>query len=161
MNPDPPPSKPGVPRSVWNAVVDALAFAAFVFLVVTGLIMRYSLPPGSGAKVAEHRGAVDVLWGFDRHEWGEIHFWIALALLGILAVHLVLHWRWVVSVVRGKTGGSGLRVGLAVVALVLLLALALSPLFSEIQRTPRNSGLENPQPLSTENVRHKRQHGRD
>jgi hypothetical protein len=45
-------------------IVDALAFAAFVFLAAGGVLMRYVLPPGSGH--------FTTVWGLDRHEWSSI-----------------------------------------------------------------------------------------
>ena len=95
-------------KSNVNFIVDAVAFAAFVLLTATGVLVRYVLPPGSGHFIK--------LWGMDRHGWGQIHFWIAVALMGALALHLLLHWRWVVSMVKGRPReGSGVRVALAVV----------------------------------------------
>lgn len=110
-------------KANWNFLIDALSFVAFVLLVSTGVIMHYLLPPGTGRHL--------VLWGFDRHEWGAFHFWVAVALLVLLAVHLVLHWRWVVCMVRGREGGgSRLRFALAVIGLLALLGLAVAPLVS-------------------------------
>jgi hypothetical protein len=68
-----------------NFAVDCLGFAGFVLLTATGVLMRYVLPPGSGHSTT--------IWTLDRHEWGSIHFWIAIAFLAVLAFHLFLHWR--------------------------------------------------------------------
>lgn len=110
-----------------NLIVDSLAFTGFLLLTTTGVLMRYVLPPGSGRRAA--------IWGLDRHGWGELHFWIAVGLLLVLALHLVLHWRWILSVVRGRPReGSGLRVGLGLTGLAALVALALAPLLTPVER---------------------------
>ena len=115
-------------KSTANFVVDAVAFAAFVFLTATGVLLRYMLPAGSG-----HFSA---LWGMDRHAWGRVHFWIAVVLMGVLALHLVLHWRWVVCMVKArKREGSGARVALALVGLLVLAGLAIAPFFAQVERT--------------------------
>lgn len=115
-------------RTRLNFVIDTLAFTGFVVLTTTGVLMRYVLPPGSG-----HRTAI---WSLDRHEWGGIHFWIAVVFFLILALHLVLHWRWIVSVIAGKPReGSGLRAGLGMVGLVTVVALAVSPLLAPVEKT--------------------------
>ena len=94
-----------------NFIVDVVAFAGFVMLTTTGVLMRYILPPGSGH--------YSTIWGMDRHEWGGIHFWVSVLFFSILAFHLILHWRWIVSVVTGRPReGSGLRAGLGIVGLV-------------------------------------------
>ena len=79
-----------------NFLVDALAFTVFVLLTASGVLMRYVLPPGSGR--------FTTVWGLDRHEWGSIHFWIAIGLLAALALHLFLHWRWIVYTIKGRRG---------------------------------------------------------
>jgi hypothetical protein len=115
-----------------NLIVDGLAFTSFLLLVTTGVLMRYVLPPGSGRRAA--------IWGMDRHGWGDLHFWIAVAFLLILAFHLVLHWRWIVSVLRGRPReGSGLRVGLGLTGLAAVVALALAPLFTPVERISAGS----------------------
>lgn len=114
-----------------NLIVDALGLAVFVLLAVTGLILRWSLPPGSGRLSAPH-GPVRVLWGLDRHQWGEIHFWISVAFLAVLALHLALHWKWIVCTLkRQPTQASGKRWLLGVVGLFGLLSLA--PLLAKVE----------------------------
>ena len=115
-------------RTAVNFFVDAAAFAAFVLLTATGLIERYLLPPGTGRFRA--------LWGMNRHEWGEVHFWIAVVVAAVLALHLVLHWKWIVGVLRGRSPeGSGWRVALGVVGLIALLGLSAAPFLAESQQT--------------------------
>jgi hypothetical protein len=109
-----------------NFLIDGIAFAAFVLLAGTGVLMRYVLPPGTGHFLT--------LWGLDRHEWGVIHFWIAVAMLAALALHLLLHWRWVVDMIRGRPReGSGVRIALAIVGILGLIGLALSPFFGPVE----------------------------
>jgi hypothetical protein len=113
-------------RKSFNIIIDTVAYAGFVFLATTGLLMRYTLPAGSG-----HHTTV---WGLDRHEWGALHFWIAIAFLAILVFHLILHWNWIVCVLRGrKTESSGLRFGLGLFGLIALLFIAFTPLLSPVE----------------------------
>ncbi len=122
-------------RPTLNLLVDSVAFAGFVFLTTTGVLMRYVLPPGSG-----HHS---VVWGLDRHDWGAIHFWIAAGFLCVLAFHLFLHWKWIVNAVRGRPReGSGARVGLGIVGLRAVVALAAAPLVSPVKKVDR--GAEQP-----------------
>lgn len=119
-------------RSSLNFLIDAAAFVVFLFLTTTGILTRYVLPPGSGRWVT--------LWGLDRHGWGDVHFWLAIALLAILALHLALHWRWVVCMVRGqRSQASGARVALGLIGAIGLLALGAAPFFAPVERsiTPR------------------------
>jgi hypothetical protein len=113
-------------RAKLNFVIDAVGFAGFVFLMATGVLVRYVLPPGSGRHTT--------LWGLDRHEWGSIHFWIAVTFLCVVALHLFYHWRWIVSVVRGRPReGSGMRLALGALALVAVVAMALVPFVASVE----------------------------
>jgi hypothetical protein len=135
-------------RAKWNAVVDLAALAAFAAVVSTGLLLRFQLPPGSGgghgppgwarggAHAVERPSAEGPLavWGLTRHDWGTRHFVLALGLLGILALHLVLHASWIACMIRGKpTAASARRLALGVLAILALLALALAPLAAPVE----------------------------
>jgi hypothetical protein len=116
-----------------NFAVDCLGFSGFVLLSATGVLMRYVLPPGSGRS--------NTVWTLDRHEWGSIHFWIAVAFLAVLACHLFLHWRWIATLLRGRPReGSGARVALGTVGLAALLALAIAPFLSPVERSGPGPG---------------------
>lgn len=95
-------------RNKLNFLIDALALLAMLGMIATGLVIRYVLPAGSGG---HGRGGGLVLWGWDRHEWGDLHFWLAAGMAGLLIVHLVLHWEWVCSMTRrllpGGEAGTG------------------------------------------------------
>lgn len=105
-------------------LIDVLAFLGFVALTATGVLMRYVLPPGSGRFVS--------VWGLGRHQWGTLHFWIAAGFLGVLAIHLILHWRWIAGTLRGRArAGSGGRFALGIVGLSAVLALAAAPFITE------------------------------
>lgn len=116
-----------------NFAIDCLGFAGFVLLTATGVLVRYVLPPGSGHSTT--------IWSLDRHEWGSIHFWIAIAFLAVLVFHLFLHWRWIATLLSGRPReGSGARVALGTVGLAALLALAIAPFLSPMERAGGERG---------------------
>jgi len=131
-------------RTNLNFLVDAVAFAVFVFLVVTGVIMEFILPAGGGHSMT--------IWGLDRHGWGDVHFWLSVGFLASLALHVYLHWRWIVAVMRGRPReGSGMRLGLGVLGLVALLAIAVAPLVTPVERIDNARNLAEPRwGMSTE-----------
>jgi len=119
-----------------NFVIDSVGFAGFLFLVGTGVLMRYVLPPGSGTGLT--------VWGMDRHGWGSIHFWLAVTFLSVLAIHLFLHWKWILAMVQGRPREeSGMRVGLGMAGLAALITLALSPVVSPVARDLSGGSHEN------------------
>jgi hypothetical protein len=82
-------------KNTLNFVVDLLALLAMLVMIATGLLIKYVLPPREGS--GPHRS----LAGMDRHDWGDIHFWAAVALGVLLVLHVVLHWKWVCITVQG------------------------------------------------------------
>jgi hypothetical protein len=132
-------------RTHLNALIDALAFAAFLILLTTGLLLEYQLPPGSGGLQGHGTGhgasgrSIDLVMGWTRHEWGQIHYWIALAMMAVLTFHLLLHWKWIVCTVRGKPStASGYRLTLGVVGLVFTVLLSAMPLLSAATSVSRD-----------------------
>jgi len=127
-------------KSRLNLAVDLLSLVLLGALTSTGLILRWKLPAGSG-RVSGPEGAehpINLLWGWDRHEWGQLHFAVSVALLAILSAHVALHWKWVVSMCRGKGGAAKEpRALLGMVGLALLLATLLMPLWGKSRTVPR------------------------
>lgn len=81
-------------KSQFNAIVNIIGFAAFVVLAVTGLVELIFLPPGTGGRGSGLGPSVTVL-GLGRHGWGDIHNVAGILFLGVIALHLILHWRWI------------------------------------------------------------------
>lgn len=84
-------------RNRLNFVLDAASVLVFLALLETGLIVKYILPPGSGGRGG---GQALTLWGWSRHDWGEIHFWLSAGFVALMLAHVALHWRWVCDIVR-------------------------------------------------------------
>lgn len=84
-----------------NFIVDALGLFAFMVVAITGFWRWWFLPDGgSGRGVAyeliELRRLV-VLW----------HNYSGLVLTVVVVVHLLLHWNWIVCMVKSFfTGGQ-------------------------------------------------------
>lgn len=93
-------------RTALNYVIDLVTMLLFAAMVATGLILAYVLPPGSGG--GGNRGAL-LLWGCGRHDWGDVHFWIAVGLIAVLTLHVALHWTWVCAVTRHRILGRTRR----------------------------------------------------
>ncbi|WP_172597601.1 DUF4405 domain-containing protein [Sulfuriflexus mobilis] len=122
-------------KSTLITLVDIGAFISFVFVVSTGVLMRYSLPPRSGR-------FIEIL-GLSRHEWGEVHFYISFLFLLILSMHLILHWRFILGVLHGRVREiSSYRLLLGVLALTAVLALAIAPFVTPKEDTGVTTGYQ-------------------
>ena len=71
-----------------NVLLDSGLFVGMLGLIGTGSIIYFVLPPGSRK---------DTFIALTRHEWGDIHFWIALGFTILVVIHLCLHFKWICS----------------------------------------------------------------
>jgi len=83
-----------------NFMIDFLSFINLAGLAGTGFIVKYILPPGSGGRGRGFRGGrggehIKSLLSMTRHQWGDIHFYLAVCFLILMIVHIVLHWGWI------------------------------------------------------------------
>ena len=80
-------------KKLWiNFTVDLAMFICMAFLALSGLVQKYALPPARGSR----RGiGPEEMWGWTRHDWGEVHFWVAITAVALLIIHVVLHWTWI------------------------------------------------------------------
>jgi hypothetical protein len=105
-----------------NLLINFLSVTFFVSIITTGILLHYILPPGTGRYVT--------IWGMDRHQWGGLHFWIAAVFILLIIIHLYLHWRWIVIMIRGKNGKGSLIGLLGIPGLAIITVLAIAPLLS-------------------------------
>jgi len=103
-------------RTNLNFIVDLVAFLDLLGLACTGFIMKYILPPGTGGRgrmfrggrgAGEHAGEqIKYLWSMTRHEWGGIHFYLAVIFAVLMIVHIILHWSWIKAYFKSLLGFS-------------------------------------------------------
>jgi hypothetical protein len=79
-------------------------------IVGIGLLLRYVLVTGKERWAANGGNVHLYLLGMDRHGWGTVHFAIGLIFLGLLAFHIVLHWRAILVLYRRLIGSRKKRV---------------------------------------------------
>jgi hypothetical protein len=99
-------------------ILNLLLYLTLCVMTGTGLLMAYRLVPGSRGG----RG-LEVL-GWDRHEWGEFHTWVAYGFIAMLVTHLVINWTWLIkAAAKGRTWRilAGLGAGAAIIVTFLLL----------------------------------------
>ena len=115
--------------------IDIAAFISFIFVVSTGVLIRYTLPPKSGR-------FTEIL-GMSRHEWGDIHFYITFIFLAILSIHLLLHGKFIRNVFKGRVKEANTsRLILGLVGLFAVLALAVAPFIVPVEHSESNKGYQ-------------------
>jgi hypothetical protein len=73
-------------RITVNALIDIACLVTFIPSLITGLVLYFSLPSGTG------RGGSWVTWmGITRHDWVLYHDIASFAFAILLIIHLLLH----------------------------------------------------------------------
>ena len=99
-------------RSSVNFIIDLVGFINFLCLTFTGLIMKYILPPGTGGQGRlRHQGLgrnqIKQFWYMGRHDWGNIHFYLAVLFVTLMTVHIILHWAWIKNSFKSLLASPG------------------------------------------------------
>jgi hypothetical protein len=74
-----------------NAIVDILAGISFFFSALSGLVLKFILPRGSG-KLGE------TVIGLYRENWLSMHDTSSIIFIILIIIHLVLHWKWILCI---------------------------------------------------------------
>jgi len=93
-------------RSPLKFILDLVSVLNLSGLIFTGFIMKYVLPPGTGGLGRVLHGGsgrgihIKELWSMTRHEWGSIHFYLAVVFVVLMIIHVILHWAWIKCYVK-------------------------------------------------------------
>jgi hypothetical protein len=88
-------------RTHINLVIDALLLVCTAAIAGIGLLIKFVLVPGYRRWEIYGRNVSLFFWKLDRHQWGTIHLSAGLVFLGLLALHVILHWSMIVGIYRG------------------------------------------------------------
>ena len=76
-----------------RAVVALMLISAWSLLSLTGLLL-WLAPTG------RQSGRIELLFGLTKHEWGDVHFWFAVATVVVTLVHVIIDWKALRGVIR-------------------------------------------------------------
>ncbi|MFA4901482.1 MAG: DUF4405 domain-containing protein [Desulfobaccales bacterium] len=123
-----------------NFIIDALMFLSLMAMAGLGFLMNYTLPPGR-AVWAKYGRNLELSWlGWDRHDWGDIHLYLAFVLLGLLVIHLILHWQQILGLFQRFLPDPRRRYRIALIFLLLSLLLIYFPFLITPDMHPRGRG---------------------
>lgn len=110
-------------------ILDFLSFVALMFMLSTGVFLKFTLPPRSGG---------DEVWGLSRHDWGDIHYCFAVIFLLFMSAHLLAHAKFIKGVIMGKAPTEKYyRIVAGILGIVALIALAFAPVVSPVEDVQR------------------------
>jgi hypothetical protein len=79
-------------KSDWQYLLDALLFLSVVGIALIGLLMGLVIPKGPTAPES-----TKYFLGLHRHQWSNIHFYLSIAFVVFVTIHILLSWKWIKS----------------------------------------------------------------
>ncbi len=110
-----------------NFIISALMFLCLMAMAGLGFLMKFVLLPGRKAMVQYGRPVELTYLGWDRHDWGDLHSYLAFALIVLLALHLILHWKKLLGLYERLIPSPRMRTRLAFGFLLICVLLAYFP----------------------------------
>jgi hypothetical protein len=121
-----------------NFIIDALMFLVMMAMAGLGFLMKYVLIPGRARWVKYGRNVDLTLLGWDRHDWGDLHLYLGFTLLGLLILHIILHWKQIVGLfqrfIPPERRTLVLLVFLVLAVLLIVFPFLVSPEIGELGR---------------------------
>ncbi|MEM3499381.1 MAG: DUF4405 domain-containing protein [Candidatus Bilamarchaeaceae archaeon] len=77
-----------------NYFIDLLMVILFIAVSLSGLIIFFFLPSGSGWY------GVKYFFGIPRHNIVDIHNWSGFALIVLITAHIILHYKWIIETTK-------------------------------------------------------------
>jgi hypothetical protein len=128
-------------KSKLNFIIDAAMFLTIMAMAGLGFLMEYIMPPGRKL-IAKYGSNLEISWlGWDRHDWGDIHLYLAFLLLGLLVFHIILHWSQIVGLFHRLIPTPRWRFRIAIIFLLISLLLIYFPFLITPQTQPRGRGM--------------------
>jgi len=76
-------------KNDWMYFVNILLFVDICSVFAIGLLLALVIPSGRGRYTEKY------FIGLHRHDWADLHFYLALLLVVLLILHVWLNWKWV------------------------------------------------------------------
>lgn len=120
-------NKTVVNRSFINIIIDIILLLLLVTIGSTGFIMKYIMPSGHAVRHEGARSYASEVLGLGRHGWGDIHWVLSVLFLLFLVLHIALHWKMIVAIVKKILPNNAVRRTLWLVIAVITFALLICP----------------------------------
>lgn len=144
-------------KSKLNFIIDMLMFIVIISIISIGLLMKYVLISGTDKWLKYGTNPDMYLLFMDRHDWGYIHFILGYVLIALLILHIILHWKTIVTFFVKYINNKKLRFFISTFIVLLSLLILIIPFVSEVETTPmeksKNAYLRNNYEKDNGNIR--------
>jgi len=126
-------------KSKINFLIDSLMFLCMSAIAGIGFLMKVVLIPGEDRWIKYGKNVELYVLNMDRHQWGTVHLVVALVFLGLLLLHIILHWNLILGLFSKLITNKLTRKLIAIVfvfisAIFFLFAFFIKPEMGEIIR---------------------------
>lgn len=128
-----------IDKSKFNLSIDMIMLLLMMAIAGIGFLMKYILIPGFQRNTL-YGSNVDIEFlGLTRHQWGTIHLIMGLIFLGLLILHLILHWNMILNIFKRMISHKTWRIAFASLLTVISLFLISFPLFVKPEIVDRDT----------------------
>ena len=85
-------------KNTLKYLINVTLFIDMTSIAVLGLLLGFVIPKGQGHLTQKY------FLGLHRHDWANIHLYLALLLLPLLVFHVWFNWTWVVQATKRYFG---------------------------------------------------------
>ena len=83
-------------KKTQNYILFVILLLLGLFQAMSGFILWLALPHGGGGR----GGSTTTFWSLTRNTWIDIHDWVAVALVVMIIIHILLHWKWILYMTK-------------------------------------------------------------
>ena len=132
-------------KPVLNFVINTIMALCMAAIIGIGFLMQFTLISGEKRWIKYGENVNLYFMGMDRHQWGTIHLILGYVLIGLLALHLFLHWNIIKSVYRKLIKRPLLNKLVGLGFIIICFVLVLLPFFinPEIKTNGKSNGKPN------------------
>jgi hypothetical protein len=132
-----------------DLIIDAIMLVALAAMTGIGLLIKYVLISGQDQWIKFGQKYDLRFLDLDRHDWGSIHLIVGFIFLGLLFIHIILHWKLLMYLLKGVFKNiSARRIGILLFFLFILLLISF-PVFVKPGFTSAGKGINKSVPVDT------------
>jgi LysM repeat protein len=119
----------GENKSKINLSIDIIMFMLLIPVAGIGFLMKYVIVSGTERNIIYGNNVDLEFIGLTRHQWGAIHLTLSIIFLILLFLHIILHWKLILSVSRQMVQIKAIRLSVTIFLALFCLIILFSPFF--------------------------------
>ena len=123
-----------------NFAVNAIMTFCMTSIIGTGFLIKYKLISGQERWEIYGENVELYFLGMTRYQWGMLHLILGCILLGLLIVHISLHWKIIIHVLKKIIKEPVTKKLVAFLFIILCALMIVMPFFIQLEIESINKG---------------------